>query len=66
MIKKLMKISGAQVLGKEELKHVIGGEGVAYVCVDGTKGYGGVDHEEALGTGEFMCVTHGGIGYLVG
>jgi hypothetical protein len=66
MIKKLMNISGAQVLGKEELNHVMGGEGVAYVCADGTKGYGGVNHEEAFITGDFMCKTQGGIGYLVG
>jgi hypothetical protein len=54
MIKKLMDISGAQVLGKEELKHVMGGQWIV-VCFNGQRFFGGSDQMESIEIIDFMC-----------
>ena len=54
MIKKLMNISGAQVLGKEELKNVMGGQWII-VCPDGQRFYASPDDQMAIDQLEFMC-----------
>ncbi len=41
MIKKLMNISGAQVLGKEEQKCIVGGLSVICECNDGSANWEG-------------------------